>query len=109
MSGRSSGRAATARARQLGSSDTDAELRRLLPSLTNPERIVAVALGGLERYAEVVREDSPHVEIVYDRMHVQKDVLVIAVVAWFTWHRANAHHRDAASRAARVGQDQLLH
>lgn len=85
---------------ELGRSDTDAELCRLLRALEHPERIVAVALDGLQRYADVVRAELPHAAIVYDRMHLQNDVLAIAVAAWRAWHHDNAHHRDPDTRAA---------
>ncbi len=93
----------------LGFSDTNEELRRMLRSLQNRERIVAVAMDGCERYADVVREELGHcIPIVYDRFHFQRDVLGIVVIEWRRWHTENARKREPEYRAAlQVDRDLL--
>ncbi len=85
----------------MGFCDTKGELRRLLLGLTNRERIKVVAMDGLQRYADVVREVlGEDVLIVYDRWHFQRDCTDILVDGWRDWYGEHAQGRRADIRAA---------
>jgi transposase len=81
-----------------------ASLQSFFDKLSDPqkERVVAVGMDRAGAYREVVRDELPHADIVYDKFHLIVNYhVVIDEVRRSEWRKANATTCSGIRRTAR--------